>query len=57
MSMISTKPSKDTLAKLVTKNPAGFKAGIFGGKKAKMVSKFKKKVNFIGEKKLVPNKF
>lgn len=53
--MISTKPSKDTLAKLVTANPAGFKAGIFKGKKDKMASKFKKKVPFIGERKLKPN--
>lgn len=53
--MISTKPSKDTLAKLVTKNPAGYKAGIFGGKKTTMVNKFKKKVKFIGEKSLKSN--
>jgi hypothetical protein len=53
--MISTKPSKDTLAKLVTTNPAGFKAGIFKGKKDHMNVKFKKKVPFIGERKLKPN--
>ena len=54
--MISTKPSKDTLSKLVTKNPAGFKAGIFKGKKATMNRKFKMKVPFVGDRKLNPNK-
>ena len=53
--MISTKPSKDTLAKLVTKNPVGMKPGLFKGKKTKMVNKFKMKVPFIGDKSLTPN--
>ena len=53
--MKSGMPSGDTLNKLVKKNPAGFKAGIFAGKKNTMVRKFKKPMKFIGDRKLTPN--